>query len=119
MAAEYVMSADNPNVVLCERGIKSFFSDTRNTLDLSIVPLLQNETHLPVIVDPSHGTGVRELIPPMALAAVAAGADGVMIEVHPDPEHALSDGFQQLTPEAFDELIAKMRAVAAAIGRSI
>jgi len=119
MAAEYIMSEGNPHVVLCERGIKSFFTDTRNTLDLSIVPLLKCETHLPVIVDPSHGTGVRNIIPDMALAAVAAGADGLMIEVHPDPEHALSDGFQQLTPAAFAELVTRIKSVAAAVGRSL
>jgi 3-deoxy-7-phosphoheptulonate synthase len=119
MAAEYIMSEGNPHVVLCERGIKSFFTDTRNTLDLSIVPLLKCETHLPVIVDPSHGNGVRNIIPDMALAAVAAGADGLMIEVHPDPERALSDGFQQLTPAAFTELVTRIKRVAAAVDRTV
>lgn len=119
MAAEYIMSEGNPNVVLCERGIKSFSQDTRNTFDLSFVPLLHQETHLPVIADPSHGTGVRSLVAPMTLAAVAAGADAIMIEVHPDPEHAWSDGFQQITPTAFADLMVKVKAVAAAIDRGI
>src|SRR5690606_28468698 len=101
MSAEYILSEGNEDVVLCERGIKSFFNDTRNTFDLSVIPLLKKETHLPVIADPSHGTGVRDLIAPMAQAAVAAGADGVVIEVHPNPAEALSDGFQQLKPEQF------------------
>lgn len=119
LAAEYILSAGNPNVILCERGIKSFFSDTRNTLDLSVVPLLKRETHLPVIVDPSHGTGVRELVLPMSLAAIACGADGLMVEVHPCPEKALSDGFQQLTPAQFGELVAQSRRVALAVEREI
>lgn len=117
MAAEYIMSEGNRNVVLCERGIKSFFNDTRNTFDLSLIPLLRSETHLPIIADPSHGTGVRRIIPQMSLAAVAAGADGLIIEVHPNPDKALSDGFQQLTPAEFAELMPKVRAVAAAVGR--
>ncbi len=118
-SAEYIMAEGNSNVVLCERGIKSFFTETRNTFDLSIIPLLHEETHLPVIADPSHGTGVKSIIPQMSLAAIAAGADGLIIEVHPDPEHALSDGFQQLNPEQFNELVPKMRSVAAAVGRRI
>ncbi len=119
MAAEYIMSEGNPNVVLCERGIKSFFSDTRNTLDLSIIPLLKRETHLPIVADPSHGTGVRHLIADMSLASIAAGADGLIIEVHPNPEKALSDAFQQLTPEAYENLVQRARLVAQAVGRSI
>jgi len=119
MAAEYIMSEGNPNVVLCERGIKSFFNDTRNTFDLSIIPLLHQETHLPVIADPSHGTGVRSIIPDMSLAAVAAGADGVILEVHPNPDKALSDGFQQLTPPQYADLVGRIRAVATAVNRSI
>ena len=119
MAADYIMSEGNQDVVLCERGIKSFFTDTRNTFDLSIIPLLHQETHLPVIADPSHGTGVRSLVPDMALAAVACGADGVMIEVHPAPDLALSDGYQQLTPAEFAKLAERMKRVAEAIGRSI
>ena len=100
MAAEYILSAGNPNVVLCERGIRTFETATRNTLDLNAIPLLKQWTHLPIIVDPSHGTGTESLVIPMAMAAVAAGADGLMIEVHPEPEKALSDGPQQLRPAA-------------------
>ncbi len=119
MAADYIMSEGNQDVVLCERGIKSFFTDTRNTFDLSVIPLLHQETHLPVIADPSHGTGVRSLVPDMALAAVACGADGVMIEVHPSPDLALSDGYQQLTPAEFAKLAERMKRVAEAIDRTI
>ena len=118
MSAEYVLSEGNPNVVLCERGIKSFFTETRNTFDLSIIPLLKTETHLPIIADPSHGTGVRKLVPDMALAAVAAGADGLIIEVHPSPEHALSDGYQQLNFQEFSNLSKRISSIAQAIGRS-
>lgn len=104
MSAEYLMAGGNRQIVLCERGIRTFETATRNTLDLSAVPLLKSMTHLPVVVDPSHGTGLSALVKPMAMAAVAAGADGVMIEVHNDPPHALCDGQQSLTPEAFREL---------------
>jgi 3-deoxy-7-phosphoheptulonate synthase len=119
MAAEYILSAGNPNVVLCERGIRTFETATRNTLDLTAVPLLKQWTHLPVVVDPSHGTGIWSLVMPMALAAVAAGADGLLIEVHPSPETALSDGPQQLRPERFAELMTALKAVAEAVGRSL
>ncbi|MCB0322296.1 MAG: 3-deoxy-7-phosphoheptulonate synthase [Bdellovibrionales bacterium] len=119
LAAEYILAEGNPNVVLCERGIKSFFADTRNTFDLSVIPLLKQETHLPVIADPSHGTGVRSIIPAMSLAAIACGADGLLIEVHPSPQEALSDGFQQLTPEQFQDLMIRSRSVARAVGRTI
>jgi 3-deoxy-7-phosphoheptulonate synthase len=119
MAAEYILSEGNPNVVLCERGIRTFETATRNTLDLNAVPLLKEMTHLPVIVDPSHGTGVWSLVKPMALASIAAGADGLLIEVHPDPAKALSDGPQQLKPERFEELMAALRSVAEAVGRSL
>jgi 3-deoxy-7-phosphoheptulonate synthase len=119
MAAEYILSEGNPNVVLCERGIRTFETATRNTLDLNAVPLLKERTHLPVIVDPSHGTGIWSLVKPMALASIAAGADGLLIEVHPDPAKALSDGPQQLKPERFEELMAALRAVAEAVGRSL
>jgi 3-deoxy-7-phosphoheptulonate synthase len=119
MAAEYILSEGNPNVVLCERGIRTFETATRNTLDLNAVPLLKSWTHLPVIVDPSHGTGIWSLVKPMALAAVAAGADGLIIEVHPHPEVARSDGPQQLKPERFAELMAALRPVAEAVGRSL
>ena len=119
MSAEYVLASGNPNVVLCERGIKSLFPETRNTFDLSVIPLLKSETHLPVIADPSHGTGVRSLVRPMSLAAIAAGADGLIIEVHPDPDCALSDGFQQITPPAFAELAKQVAEIARVLGRRI
>ena len=119
MAAEYILSEGNPNVVLCERGIRTFETATRNTLDLNAVPLLKQWTHLPVLVDPSHGTGIWSLVTPMALAAVAAGADGLLIEVHPSPESALSDGPQQLKPERFADLMRTLKAVAAAVGRTL
>ncbi len=119
MAAEYILSAGNPNVVLCERGIKSFFPDTRNTFDLSIIPLLRQETHLPIVADPSHGTGMRKLIPDMSLAALAAGADGLLIEVHPDPSKALSDGYQQLDLAEFDGLVKRIKPLVAALGRGL
>jgi len=111
MSAEYILAGGNPNVILCERGIRTFETATRNTLDLSAVPMLKNMTHLPVIVDPSHGTGIYKLVAPMALAAVAAGADGLMIEVHNDPEHALSDGPQSLKPDAFRDLVKAIEAI--------
>ncbi len=119
MAAEYILSEGNPNVVLCERGIRTFETATRNTLDLNAVPLLKQWTHLPVIVDPSHGTGIWSLVTPMALASIAAGADGLLIEVHPDPAVARSDGPQQLKPERFTELMKLLAPVAKAVGRSL
>jgi 3-deoxy-7-phosphoheptulonate synthase len=109
MSAEYVMSQGNYEVVLCERGIRTFEDYTRNTFDLTAVPALKEMSHLPVIVDPSHGTGIRSLIPPMAKAAVPVGADGIIIEVHPDPEKAFSDGAQSLTPEQFGALMNDLR----------
>lgn len=111
MSAEYIMSGGNERVVLCERGIRSFADYTRNTLDLSAVPMLHELSHLPVIVDPSHATGIARLVPPMALAGVAAGADGLMIEVHNDPMHALCDGAQSIRPEEFAALAEKLRLV--------
>lgn len=117
-AAEYIMAEGNPNVVLCERGIRTFETATRNTLDLSAVPVLKSKTHLPVIVDPSHATGVRAYVPPLAKAAVAAGADGLMIEVHNDPAHALSDGPQSLTFEQFEELTGELKDFVQLAGRS-
>ena len=111
MSAEYIMSGGNENIILCERGIRTFETATRNTLDLAAIPLLKSKTHLPVIVDPSHATGIAELVEPMALAAAAAGADGIMIEVHNDPPHALCDGAQSLTPEAFRSLVEKVNAL--------
>ncbi|MBQ2954845.1 MAG: 3-deoxy-7-phosphoheptulonate synthase, partial [Clostridia bacterium] len=111
MSAEYIMAGGNPNVILCERGIRTFETATRNTMDISAVPVLHELTHLPVIVDPSHGTGKVKLVKPMALAATAAGADGLIIEVHNDPQHALCDGPQSLTPEAFDDLAKSVRSI--------
>jgi 3-deoxy-7-phosphoheptulonate synthase len=119
MAAEYIMAQGNMRVILCERGIRTFETATRNTLDLSAVPVLKRETHLPVIVDPSHGTGHVDLVGDMALAAVAAGADGIMLEVHPNPHEAWSDGGQSLTPDRFAALMDRMRKVAQAVGREI
>lgn len=115
MSAEYIMSEGNENVVLCERGIRTYETATRNTLDLSAVPMLKSLSHLPVIVDPSHATGISWMVEPMALAAVASGADGIMIEVHNDPIHALCDGAQSLTPEQFDALARKAKKVREAI----
>ena len=117
LAAEYIVAAGNDNVVLCERGIRTFEHVTRNTLDLSIVPLVQELSHLPVIVDPSHATGDRHLVVPMSRAAVAAGADGLILEVHPQPERALCDGFQSLSTDEFDCLMPGLRAIAATVGR--
>ena len=111
MSAEYIMAGGNENVILCERGIRTFETYTRNTLDLSAVPMLQELSHLPIIVDPSHATGIAKLVKPLSLAAAAVGADGLMIEVHNDPQHALCDGAQSLTPTAFDELCASVRKV--------
>ncbi len=119
MSAEYILSHQNYRVILCERGIRTFETATRNTLDLSAVPVLKQLSHLPVMVDPSHGTGHWELVPPMSKAAVAAGADGLLIEVHPDPERAMSDGAQSLKPERFVRLMSELRGVAAAVGRSL
>ena len=111
MSAEYIMAGGNEQIVLCERGVRTFETATRNTLDLSCVPVLHNLTHLPVIVDPSHATGVAKLVPPMAMAAAACGADGLIIEVHNDPRHALCDGAQSLTPAEFDVLTKKVMAI--------
>ena len=115
MSAEYIMSEGNQNVILCERGIRTFDTYSRNTLDLTAVPMLHELSHLPVIVDPSHATGKVRLVPPMALAAVACGADGVMVEVHNDPMHALCDGAQSLKPEQFADLAKRMRRVREAL----
>ncbi|BDG03952.1 3-deoxy-7-phosphoheptulonate synthase [Anaeromyxobacter oryzae] len=119
MAAEYIVSRGNYQVALCERGIRTFETMTRNTLDLNAVPLLKALTHLPVIVDPSHGIGLRAHVAAMARAGVAAGADGIIVEVHPRPEKALSDGQQSLTPAEFDELMRQVRVIAGAIGRAV
>ncbi|MGI6435335.1 MAG: 3-deoxy-7-phosphoheptulonate synthase [Syntrophomonadaceae bacterium] len=119
LAAEYILAAGNPQVILCERGIRNAETWTRNTLDLAAVALVKQLSHLPVLVDPSHGTGVRSLVAPMSLAAVAAGADGLMIEVHPRPETALSDGEQSLTPKGFSQLMRQLEPLAAAMGRRV
>lgn len=119
MSAEYIMAGGNEQVILCERGIRTFEKYTRNTLDLSAVPIIHEKTHLPVIVDPSHATGKANLVEPMMIAAVAAGADGLEVEVHYDPRHAWSDGAQCLTPDAFAQAMAKCRQVAWAIGRDM
>ncbi len=119
LAAEYIMAQDNPNVVLCERGIRTFEKITRNTLDLSAVPVIKRLSHLPIVIDPSQGTGKWYLVPSMMRGAVAAGADGLIVEVHPNPDHAMSDGGQSLTFENFEEAMVSSSAIAAAIGRTI
>jgi len=119
LAAEYVMSQGNSNVILCERGIRTFTTETRNTFDLAAIPVLKRETHLPVIADPSHAGGRRHLVAPLAYAAIAAGADGLMVEVHPDPETATSDGDQSLDFQEFDELMDGLRPFVAAAGREV
>src|SRR6516162_199464 len=119
LSAEYVLSGGNTDVVLCERGIRTFETATRNTFDVSAIPVVKKLSHLPVVADPSHGAGRRDMVVPMARAAVAAGADGLIIEVHCDPDHALSDGAQSLFPSQFDRLMAELRIIAPAIGRSI
>ena len=119
LSAEYLLSGGNTDVVLCERGIRTFERYTRNTLDISAVPVIHKLSHLPIVVDPSHGIGLRDKVAPMARAAVAAGADGLLIEVHPDPDHALSDGAQSLFPAQFERLMTELRIIAPAIGRGI
>ena len=119
LSAEYILAEGNPDVILCERGIRSFDSQTRNLLDLSAIPVVRKLSHLPIIADPSHGTGLREFVPPMARAAIAAGADGLLVEVHPQPERALSDGAQTLAPEQFEKMMREVRAIAEVIGRRV
>jgi len=119
LSAEYVLSGGNEDVILCERGIRTFETATRNTFDISAIPVVKKLSHLPVIADPSHGAGRRDMVAPMARAAVAAGADGLILEVHCDPDHALSDGAQSMFPPQFDRLMAELRIIAPAIGRSI
>ena len=119
LSAEYILAEGNENVILCERGVRSFDPAARNMLDLTAIPIVHRLSHLPIIADPSHGTGLRDKVIPMARAAVAAGADGVLIEVHPEPDRALSDGAQSLYPDQFTQLVSELRAVASAIGRSI
>ena len=119
MAAEYIMSEGNYNVILCERGVRTFADHTRNTLDLSLVPAVQRLSHLPIVVDPSHGTGKRNKVTPLSRAAVAVGADGLIIEVHNEPDRALSDGMQSLYPDQFDELMEQVRQIAPVVGRTV
>ncbi len=119
LSAEYILAGGNGQVILCERGIRTFESATRNTLDLSAIPVIKKRSHLPIVVDPSHGTGRRDKVIPMARAAVAAGADGLIIEVHNDPEHAWSDGPQSLYPEQFDQLMGELRVIAPVLGRNL
>jgi 3-deoxy-7-phosphoheptulonate synthase len=119
MAAEYLMSEGNYNVILCERGVRTFADHCRNTLDLSVVPAVQRLSHLPILVDPSHGTGKRDKVLPLSRAAVAVGADGLLIEVHHDPDRALSDGMQSIYPEQFDELMTEIRQMASILHRTV
>src|SRR5215831_18870510 len=117
MAAEYILSEGNYQVILCERGVRTFADHSRNTLDLSVVPAVQRLSHLPIIVDPSHGTGRRDQVHPMALAAIAAGASGLLVEMHPEPDHAMSDGYQSLYPEQFAQVVKDCRAIAGVLAR--
>ncbi|HWG16806.1 MAG TPA: 3-deoxy-7-phosphoheptulonate synthase [Acidobacteriaceae bacterium] len=119
LSAEYILSGGNYDLMLCERGIRTYETYTRNTMDISAIPVLKKLTHLPVMADPSHGVGIRDLVPPMALAAVAAGADGLLMEMHPNPDKAMSDGAQSLYPQQLAELVAQLRKLAPVIGRSI
>jgi 3-deoxy-7-phosphoheptulonate synthase len=119
MAAEYIMSEGNYNIVLCERGVRTFADHTRNTLDLSIVPAVQRLSHLPIVVDPSHGTGKRNKVTPLSRAAVAVGADGLIVEVHHDPDRALSDGMQSLYPDQFDALMVQVTQIASVLDRTV
>jgi len=119
LSAEYIMAGGNRDVMLCERGIRTFENMTRNTMDISAIPIIKKLSHLPILADPSHGTGLRDKVIPMARAAAAAGADGIMVEVHHEPEAALSDGPQSIYPEQFAELMAQLRIIAPAIGRTL
>ena len=119
MSAEYIMAGGNENVVLCERGIRTFETSMRNTLDISAIPMLKAKSHLPVVVDPSHAAGIAWMVEPLAMAAVAAGADGLMVEVHNDPPHAKSDGAQSLTPDQFDGLMEKVRGAVSFFGKEL
>ncbi len=119
MSAEYILSGGNMNVMVCERGIRTYETATRNTFDINAIPVLKSLTHLPVVADPAHGTGIWQYVAPVAKAAVAAGADALMIEVHPDPARAWSDGAQSLTPERFQQLMDDLRILAPAVGREI
>jgi 3-deoxy-7-phosphoheptulonate synthase len=119
LSAEYILSGGNYDLMLCERGIRTFETYTRNTMDVSAIPVLKKLTHLPIVADPSHGVGKRDLVPPMALASVAAGADGLLMEMHPNPDKAMSDGAQSLYPDQLKELVARLRRLATVVDRSI
>ncbi|MGH9812529.1 MAG: N-acetylneuraminate synthase family protein, partial [Candidatus Acidiferrales bacterium] len=119
MAAEYILAEGNSQVILCERGVRTFADHTRNTLDLSVVPAVERLSHLPILVDPSHGTGRREKVLPLSRAAVAVGADGLLVEVHHQPSKALSDGYQSILPDELDQLMEEVRAIAAVLGRRL
>jgi len=119
LSAEYILAGGNYDVILCERGIRTFENYTRNTMDISAIPVVKKLSHLPIVADPSHGTGRRDKVAPMARAALAAGADGLLMEVHPDPDHALSDGAQSLRPGQFEELMDQLRRIAPVVGRVI
>jgi 3-deoxy-7-phosphoheptulonate synthase len=119
LAAEYIINAGNPNVILCERGIRTYEEYVRNTLPLAIIPALRERTHLPILIDPSHGTGHAYMVPPMCMAAIAAGADGLILECHPDPEHAMSDGAQSITPKTLKEMMGRLKRVAEAVDREL
>ena len=119
LSAEYILAGGNYNVILCERGIRTFETYTQNTLDLSAIPVIKKLSHLPIVADPSHGTGRRDFVAPMARAAIAAGADGLLVEIHPDPDRALSDGAQSMRPEQFEELMRQLQAIALAVGRTL
>jgi 3-deoxy-7-phosphoheptulonate synthase len=119
LSAEYILSGGNYNLMLCERGVRTFETYTRNTMDISAIPVLKKLTHLPVLGDPSHGVGIRDLVPPMALASVAAGADGLLMEMHPNPDKAMSDGAQSLYPEQLQKLMTQLRLLAPVVGRTI
>jgi 3-deoxy-7-phosphoheptulonate synthase len=119
LSAEYILSGGNYDVMLCERGIRTFETYTRNTMDISAIPVIKKLSHLPILADPSHGTGLRDKVPPMALASVAAGCDGLLMEVHPNPDKAFSDGAQSLFPEQFERLMDRLRLIAPVVGRSV
>jgi 3-deoxy-7-phosphoheptulonate synthase len=119
MSAEYILAGGNQNVILCERGIRTFETATRNTLDIGAIPVVKKKSHLPIIADPSHGIGIRDKVIPMARACVAAGADGIIVEVHHDPDHAKSDGAQSLYPDQFAQMMKEVKIIAEAIGRRI
>ena len=119
MAAEYILQTGNPNVILCERGIRTFETYARNTLDIAAVPILKELSHLPVIIDPSHGTGIRSIVPPMAYAAIAAGADGIMVEVHPEPDKSISDAKQTISPQTFSEMIKTLRLIGKTVNMQV